>query len=58
MSVWIDSRLNDTLKIIKRIQNGLQHKPMNPNNEAHQFFLKSIDSEIDSLKREFPQLKF
>lgn len=58
MSVWIDSRLNDTLKIIKRIQNGLQHKPMNPNSEAHQIFLKSIDSEIDSLKREFPQLKF
>ena len=58
MSVWIDSRLNDTLKIIKRIQNGLQHKPMNPNSEAHQIFLKSIDSEIYSLKREFPQLKF
>ena len=58
MSVWIDLRLNDTLKIIKRIQNGLQHKPMNPNSEAHQNFLKSIDSEIDSLKIEFPQLKF
>jgi hypothetical protein len=58
MSVWIDSRLNGTLKIIKRIQNGLQHKPMNSNSEAHQNFLKSIDSEIDSLNREFPQLKF
>ena len=58
MSVWIDSRLNDTLTIIKRIQNGLQHKPMNPNSKAHQFFLNSINSEIDSLKREFPQLKF
>ena len=58
MSVWIDYRLNDTLTIIKRIQNGLQHKPMNPNSKAHQNFLKSINSEIDSLKREFPQLKF
>jgi hypothetical protein len=57
-STWIDSQLNNTLKIINSIQIGLQHKPINPNSEAHKNFLKSIDSEIDSLKKVFPQLKF
>ena len=57
-SVWIDSQLNETLKKINHIQNGLQHKPMNPNSEAHQNFIKSIDFEIDNLKKEFPHFKF
>lgn len=57
-SVWIDSNLNSTLKIIKRIQNGLQHKPMHSNSEAHQHFMASINAEIERLKKQFPQLKF
>ena len=57
-SVWIDSNLNSTLKIIKLIQNGLQHKPMHSNSEAHQHFMASINAEIERLKKQFPQLKF
>ena len=57
-SNWNESKLKNTLKIINRIKIGLQHKPINPNSEAHKNFLKSIDSEIDSLKKVFPQLKF
>ena len=56
-SVWVDPQLDVALKTISRIQNGLQHKPFNPQSKAHQEFLKTLDLEIKLLKEQFPQLK-
>lgn len=51
----------ETLKVLKEveaIQKGLAHRPFNPNNEAHQKFLKGINEKENVLKKKYPFLKF
>lgn len=51
----------ETLKVLKEveaIQKGLAHRPLNPNNEAYQKFLKGLNEKENVLKKKYPFLKF
>ena len=47
-----------TMKAVKEIQTGLQHRSFNPTSEAHQKFLEKIESKIEKLKKEYPLMTF
>lgn len=55
---WISKDAVPVLKEIAAIQKGLNHRPFNPNSEAHQQFLDGIQSRIKNLKNRFPKLNF
>ncbi|WP_303319122.1 GSCFA domain-containing protein [Flavivirga abyssicola] len=56
--VWMSSKANKTMEKIDVIQKGLQHKPFNPNSEAHQKFLQNIEAKKTQLKTQFPHILF
>jgi len=55
---WIASETNEFQKEIGAIQAGLQHRPFNPESEAHQGFMASLQQKIQTLQNKFPYLKF
>jgi len=56
--VWISSETRTLQKEIASIQNGLQHRPFNPESEDHQLFLKKLDAKISTLQKKIKHLKF
>ena len=57
-SVWIKEESGVTMKKVVSIQNGMGHKPFNPNSEQHQLFLKQLEAKKESLLTDFPFMKF
>ncbi|MCK7591529.1 GSCFA domain-containing protein [Subsaxibacter sp. CAU 1640] len=57
-SVWIDSATDKVMSQVDVIQKGLQHKPFNPHSEAHQKFLKDLESKQQRLQQDFPFMTF
>lgn len=56
--VWMTE---DTLKImdeVDHIQNGMAHRPFNPNSEAHTKFLKQLELKKQTLKSRFEHIVF
>ncbi|WP_147678434.1 GSCFA domain-containing protein [Algibacter pacificus] len=56
--VWIS---NKTLKIMKEVdvvQKGIQHRPFNPNSEAHSKFLENLEDKKNRLQLQFPDIMF
>ena len=47
-----------TIKQVREIQRGLEHRPFNSKSEAHQKFRASLAKKIDKLKTEFPFMDF
>ena len=43
---------------IDAIQKALQHKPFNPNTEAHQKFLQNLQKKIQNIKNQYPTIGF
>ncbi len=56
--VWVSSVAIKTMKLVDEVQKGLQHKPFNPDSEAHQKFLLVIKEKQLQLKKEYPHIKF
>lgn len=56
--VWLDSSVNDTMKQVSVIQNGLAHKPFNSRSEQHQQFLKKLELKKETIINNFPFMKF
>lgn len=56
--VWITEKSKETMKEISTIQNGLSHKPFNPNSIQHQQFIKKLENKIENLKKTHPFLNF
>lgn len=56
--VWVSSEAIKTMKLVDEVQKGLQHKPFNPNSEAHQKFLLGVKEKQLQLKKECPHIKF
>lgn len=56
--VWISNEALKTMEEVDAIQKGLQHKPFNPNSEAHQKFLQNLDSKIKTLQSQCPNISF
>lgn len=57
-SVWLSQTAQQTMQMVADIQKGLQHKPFNPDSEAHQKFLKNIQSKQKQLQLQFPHIRF
>lgn len=56
--VWITEKSNQTMQEVETIQRGLNHKPFNPNSEAHQSFLKKLQQKKETLLQAFPFINF
>lgn len=56
--VWIKDSMDDHMKKVDEIQRGLQHRPFNPDSEAHQKFLASLRRKITYIQKEYPFMDF
>lgn len=56
--VWITEDSGQTMQEVETIQRGLNHKPFNPNSEAHQSFLKKLQQKKETLLQAFPFMNF
>lgn len=57
-NVWISKEAFPVMVKVEEIQRGLRHKPFNPKSSEHQKFLKSLNTKIEALEVDFPQMKF
>ena len=56
--VWMSSKANKTMEEVDVIQKGLQHKPFNPNSEAHQKFLSNLKEKQIQLQQKYTYIIF
>ncbi len=56
--VWLSNDAIEVLKEINSIQQGLDHRPFNPESNAHQKFLFRLNERMETLKKTYPQIKF
>ena len=56
-SVWIDDNSFDLMHKIEGIKKRLNHKPFQPNSEAHIKFTEALNQEINELQIQYPFLK-
>ncbi len=57
-SVWISKEASKTMETVDDIQKGLQHKPFNPNSEAHLQFLQKLELKIKEVQSAHPKISF
>ncbi|MDI1315765.1 GSCFA domain-containing protein [Flavobacterium sp.] len=55
---YISEEHHATIEEVSSIQKALAHRPFNPNSEAHQKFLNSLNTKIFRLKEQFPHIRF
>lgn len=56
---WLyETETLSTLKKVGQIQKGLQHKPFNPESDAHLKFAAALENKIDEVLRAFPFISF
>ncbi|NVK53221.1 MAG: GSCFA domain-containing protein [Flavobacteriaceae bacterium] len=55
---WISEAATKTMQEVASIQNGLTHRPFNPNSVQHQQFLDKLNQKIELLKKEHPSIQF
>lgn len=56
--VWISEEASKTMGEVDLIQKGLQHKPFNPQSEAHQKFLRNLEAQKAHLQSQFSHIVF
>ncbi|MCB0466238.1 MAG: GSCFA domain-containing protein, partial [Aequorivita sp.] len=56
--VWIAPETNSLQKEIASVQNGLLHKPFNPESEEHLKFSEKLHQKISALQQQFPHIRF
>ncbi|MDN3666096.1 GSCFA domain-containing protein [Algibacter miyuki] len=56
--VWISSGALKTMQTVMDIQKGIQHKPFNPNSEAHFKFLQKLDVKKEQIQTCYPHISF
>ncbi|MFD0835350.1 GSCFA domain-containing protein [Mariniflexile aquimaris] len=56
--VWIAADAIKTMLLVEEVQKGLQHKPFNPNSEAHKKFTQNLQHKIMQLQAYFPHIVF
>ncbi|GGD12772.1 GSCFA domain-containing protein [Hyunsoonleella pacifica] len=56
--VWISEESYEVMEHVETIQKGLQHKPFNPNSEAHQKFLQKLEVKKAQIISKFPHISF
>lgn len=58
MGVYAFAKAKKILKEVQIIQQGLAHRPFNPESKQHRQFLGKLENRIISLKKEYPHMKF
>ena len=58
IETWMLEEALNTMKEVDAIQKGLQHKPFNPDTEAHKLFLQKLYERKEILKSDFPHISF
>jgi len=58
VEVWINDSITDDMKKVDEVQRGLQHRPFNPESEAHQKFLTSLSKKIAYIRKAYPFMDF
>ena len=56
--VWVSSETETLQKEIASIQNGLLHRPFNPESAEHLQFLEKLQNKIAMLQQEYPHVSF
>ena len=56
--VWINLEAYKTMEEVDVIQKGLQHKPFNPDSEAHNQFIHRLLERKEKLQSVFPHISF
>src|SRR5690606_15345512 len=56
--VWMHPEAFKTMALVDTIQKGLQHKPFNPQTQAHQAFLEDLEVKKLTLQNQFPHIVF
>lgn len=56
--VWVSEDSYKVMEQVDTIQKGLQHKPFNPNSEAHQKFLQNLEIQKKQINSAFPHITF
>lgn len=57
-TVWFSEEAQNISTEIAQITRGLNHKPFNPNSEAHKKFLLQLNSKKTALLNKFPHISF
>ncbi len=57
-NVWISSESSKIMDEIATIQRGLEHKPFNPNSEAHLQFIQHLQSKQAEIQSKIPHISF
>lgn len=55
---WISKEALVIMAEIESIEQGLNHRPFNPDSDAHQTFLTKLNERIEKLKKANPELNF
>ena len=58
IEVYAFAKAKTTLKEVEAIQCGLEHRPFNPETDAHQKFLQNLRTRIATLQQAYPQIQF
>lgn len=55
---WVSQNAEVVMEAVNTIQKGLNHKPFNPNSEAHKQFRQNLSERIVKLQSQFPHIIF
>lgn len=58
VEVYAFAKAQQTMKEVHAIQQGLAHKPFNPDSEQHQKFLQKLSEKKEQLENAFPAMRF
>jgi hypothetical protein len=56
--VWLSNESQEIMNEVEIVQNGMAHRPFNPNSDAHQKFLQQLESKKQHLQIKFPNITF
>lgn len=54
----INENVYAVMEKVNSIQNGLAHRPFNPDTASHKAFVENIQKEISKIQSQFPHMKF
>ncbi|RTE54954.1 GSCFA domain-containing protein [Arenibacter aquaticus] len=58
ISVWVAKEVLPQMDKVAAVQNGLNHRPFNPESDKHRQFLRKLDQKIAYLQKQYPYMKF
>lgn len=57
-TVWISKEAKELMADIDTVQKSLEHRPFDPDSDAHKRFLEKTDEKILKLRQQLPEIEF